>query len=321
MVNRTFLGQFRDLNSFDSTIARLGIPNKINQMSRGSLSSRLMAVNLGPLQLLQIDFNQAMVIRGSKPAGYFLFAMTMAQGGKMLKSHGRDTSPNCLYGVNPNYDIYLLTPPRYQFAVLSVGQDYFLQFLQRIGLASLGDRLQHQNWLQVDPDRFDPLKAYVQEIFQVIAHHPHFLRDGEACRHQLIMDNVLPLLAECLTREESRLKAFEAGDSRVLLVKQAELLIEENLDKPVTLTDLYQALHTSRRTLIYAFNDVVGMTPIAYVKMLRLNAIRRRLLTAEPGITQVYQIANQYGFWSPGHFARDYRTLFGESPSQTLNSQ
>jgi hypothetical protein len=72
--------------------------------------------------------------------------------------------------------------------VLSVGQDYFLQFLQRIGLASLGDRLQNQNWLQVNPDRFDPLKAYVQEIFQVMARQPHFLLDGEASRHQLITE-------------------------------------------------------------------------------------------------------------------------------------
>ena len=205
--------------------------------------------------------------------------------------------------------------------MISVDQDYFLGFLRRINRSSLGDRLQHQNWLQVDPDRFDPLKAYIQEIFQVTTRQPHFLIDGEASRHQLITDNLLPLLAECLTRDDSRLKAFEAGDSRVLLVKQAESFIEENLEKPITLTDLYQALHTSRRTLIYAFNDVVGMTPIAYVKMLRLNAIRRRLLTAEPETTPVYQVANHYGFWSAGHFARDYRTLFGESPSQTLNNR
>ena len=321
MVNRTFLGQFRDLNAFDSTIAQLGIPSKINQMSRGLLSSQLIAVNLGPLQLLQIDFNQAMVIRGSKPPGYFLFAMTMAQGGAMLKSHGRETQEDYLYGSNPNYDIHLLTPQRFKFALISVAQDYFLQFLGRIGRDSLGDRLQQHNWLQVDPDRLEPLKAYVQEIFQGMIHQPHFLRDNDAPRHQLVIDNVLPLLAECLTRENPRPKAFELGDSRVLLVKQAELLIEEQLEKPITLTDLYQALYTSRRTLIYAFNDVVGMTPIAYVKMLRLNAIRRRLLTTDPEITSVYQIANQYGFWSPGHFARDYRTLFGESPSQTLRGK
>lgn len=323
MVKRAFLGKFQDLNVFDRMITEIGIPNQINQVSRGLLSGQLMALNLGPLQLLRVDFNQAMVIRGSKPPKRFLFAMTMAQRGGVLKTHGRDTPQDYLYGNSPSYNMHLLTPPQFKFAVVSVDQGYFRQFLKHIGRETLGDRLQHENWQQIDADRYNPLKAYVREIFQAMVRCPQFLDDqgqgvGGVSPHQLITENLLPLLAACLTSNEVRLKAFEAQDNRLLLVKQAESLIEENLDKPITLTDLYQSLHTSRRTLIYAFNDVVGMSPIAYIKVLRLNAIRRCLLIGNPQITSVFQIARQYGFWSHGHFSRDYRILFGESPSQTL---
>ena len=111
MVKRAFLGQFQDLDAFDRVITEIGIPNKINQVSRGLLSSQLIAVNLGPLQLLQIDFNQAMVIRGSKPPGYFLFAMTIAQGGAMLKSHGRAMEKDCPYGGVVLTMIFICQPP------------------------------------------------------------------------------------------------------------------------------------------------------------------------------------------------------------------
>jgi len=30
-------------------------------------------------------------------------------------------------------------------------------------------------------------------------------------------------------------------------------------------------------------------------------------------------IANQYGFWHMGQFAKDYNNLFGELPSETIN--
>ena len=36
------------------------------------------------------------------------------------------------------------------------------------------------------------------------------------------------------------------------------------------------------------------------------------------GVSTVHQIACHYGFRSRNHFARDYRSQFGESPSATL---
>ena len=36
------------------------------------------------------------------------------------------------------------------------------------------------------------------------------------------------------------------------------------------------------------------------------------------GCRTVQEIANHYGFQSRNHFARDYRSQFGESPSATL---
>lgn len=94
--------------------------------------------------------------------------------------------------------------------------------------------------------------------------------------------------------------------------------MEMNLQRPLSLADICQAVHASRRSLHYGFQDMFGMGPMAFLKVLRLHAIRRMLLSADPKSLQVKMVANAWGFCSMGHFSRDYKQLFGESPSETL---
>lgn len=105
---------------------------------------------------------------------------------------------------------------------------------------------------------------------------------------------------------------------RARLVRQAEAYILAHLDHPLTLQDLCQVLHTSKSPLFQSFQSVLGMGPMAYVKIQQLHAVRRHLKTADPVTDSVTATAQRFGFWSPGHFARDYQRLFGERPSATL---
>lgn len=101
-------------------------------------------------------------------------------------------------------------------------------------------------------------------------------------------------------------------------MKQAEDYMLAHLDQPLTLTQLCQALYVSKRSLFYGFEDMFGVSPMAYLKIQRLQTVRRSLKVATPETASVANIARQFGFWSPGHFSRDYKTMFGELPSETL---
>jgi AraC family ethanolamine operon transcriptional activator len=57
---------------------------------------------------------------------------------------------------------------------------------------------------------------------------------------------------------------------------------------------------------------------MAYFKTSRLNEVRQELKVAPAGTT-VREIAQHWGFRHTGEFAADYRRLFGELPSQTVN--
>ena len=81
--------------------------------------------------------------------------------------------------------------------------------------------------------------------------------------------------------------------------------------------DLCRELAVSERTLHYAFQEVRGLSPMAYFRAVRLNAVRQELKAAADTAT-VHEVAQRWGFWHTGEFAAAYRRLFGELPSETF---
>lgn len=104
------------------------------------------------------------------------------------------------------------------------------------------------------------------------------------------------------------------ASAQVVLADRAHHLVSARLDDPQTVAELCGQLGVSRRTLQNCVHATWGMGPLAWLNTLRLNAVRRRLKTA----VSVTDAATAYGFWHFGHFADEYRALFGELPSQTL---
>jgi AraC-like DNA-binding protein len=100
-------------------------------------------------------------------------------------------------------------------------------------------------------------------------------------------------------------------------VARATEYIEENWDQPITIESLVVATDTSARSLFSAFRKSRGCSPMAFVRHIRLLRAKEILSHAAPG-TSVSSVAFRCGFRSPGHFSKNYSSLFGELPSQTL---
>lgn len=130
---------------------------------------------------------------------------------------------------------------------------------------------------------------------------------------------LVPLLAQTLkTFDHYSVEPTEPSRRRFAAVRACEEYMRENLDRRLTILDLSRYCGVRSRSLMNAFEAITGFSPMDYLKRLRLSQVRRTLRDADPSNTRVMNVALDWGFGHMGHFARDYRAMFGESPSQTL---
>ncbi len=101
-------------------------------------------------------------------------------------------------------------------------------------------------------------------------------------------------------------------------VARAAELVEELYGESWTVVRLAQEVHLSVRALQYGFKRDFDMSPMAYLKRVRLRRAHEELLASGPEITTVQAVALDCGFFHMGRFAAAYREAYGEPPSRTL---
>jgi transcriptional regulator GlxA family with amidase domain len=113
-------------------------------------------------------------------------------------------------------------------------------------------------------------------------------------------------------------RSDQSRQAQSQIVRIAEDYALEHAGEPLYVTDLCRAAAASERKLEYAFKEVLGLTPVAFLIRLRLHRARQSLLAAAPRSTTVAAEALNWGFWHFGEFSRAYKDCFGELPSETL---
>ncbi|WP_420332205.1 helix-turn-helix domain-containing protein [Roseibium sp.] len=98
-------------------------------------------------------------------------------------------------------------------------------------------------------------------------------------------------------------------------VRAAIQLIEGKLPEPQTL--LGPGLSMSRRTVETMFSNMVGLPPVKYHQIYRLNRARQKIRNLMHTNDSIGDIAAEEGFWDWSRFSSYYRRQFGERPSET----
>jgi len=75
------------------------------------------------------------------------------------------------------------------------------------------------------------------------------------------------------------------------------------------------------RVLQESFRRHVGMSPLTYLRRLRLDGVHGELSRSDPWHVSVSEVAYRWGFTHLGRFAGAYRKRYGEPPSQTLRER
>jgi AraC-like DNA-binding protein len=173
--------------------------------------------------------------------------------------------------------------------------------------------------LQVDVERVHRLYDWGKRLVDTAVLDPALFNESEAERAAAqveLLETLLATLDVANNFEPSRSDRTRQAQSRIVKIAEDHALSQTGTNLYVT--ELCRVTGVSERTLEYAFKEITGLTPMAYLMRLRLHRVREALLAAMPGSTKVSAEALNWGFWHFGEFSRAYKDCFGELPSETL---
>jgi AraC-like DNA-binding protein len=101
-------------------------------------------------------------------------------------------------------------------------------------------------------------------------------------------------------------------------IRTALAVIEERPAAIETVADIARASALSVRALDEGFRRHVGLSPMAYLRQVRLARAHEELVSADPDRTTASAVAHNWGFWHYGRFAAEYRKRYGRTPADTL---
>ena len=138
--------------------------------------------------------------------------------------------------------------------------------------------------------------------------------DSEAETAVLAPQIVREILYRVLTGPQGDLlRAAGYHDGRLRQISRALHEIHAGYDRPLEVPDLARAARMSVSAFYEAFKAVTSLSPLQYVKEIRLNHARQIMVWEGASAKHA---ARRVGYSSPSQFSREFKRRFGRSPGQ-----
>jgi AraC-like DNA-binding protein len=179
--------------------------------------------------------------------------------------------------------------------------------------------------LPVSSGRFAALQPE-GETFRMLLDTIESLRTGAETSPEMFLSKevrrsaereLLTRLALVIGTSESCHESDHRTDRMKIFCKARDFLHAQS-HAPVYLAELCAATGVPERTLRDIFQSILGVSPLKYLQLRRMRQVRLALQQSSKPHHSVKEIALASGFWELGRFAVEYKRLFGESPSETL---
>jgi len=108
-------------------------------------------------------------------------------------------------------------------------------------------------------------------------------------------------------------QAFGAGNA----IARSIAHVSSRLNEPVSIDDLARRVGMSRAVFHRRFKQATTMSPIQFVKSMRLNNAAMKIA----GGMTVSEAAMDVGYVSPSQFSREFKRIYGQSPRQWSDAQ
>lgn len=288
---------------------------RYEQLSSGRFEGCLEDLHIGPVQLFLESANRSVLQDGRARPGSLAIALPRLP---------KDGSPGWWSGHPMRENQVLVASSETEFELVAgAGTTLVGVCIDQDELVQRAWQLQRQE-LRLDMDRPAALldlscydhggaRALVEQAMALARAQSTVL--AQAAARRALTESITDALLDCFTQGRPQAEVRPGAAARRRIVSQAWDYMRIHVDEAISVPQLCLATGASRRALQYAFEDVLRLSPVSYLRVMRLNRVRSEIQSRMHDT--VGDIAARWGFWHLSRFAAEYRALFGELPSVT----
>ena len=284
------------------------------QLGSGKFESSMWQLSLDALHIFYETANRRVAQQVTPPRDTIAFGLPVGETAPYTFA-GRALAADSLMVARGNREFVMHSPENMKLIGVEVSLDAFSRFAPTSEVRRYIERPNGPPILSVSPERLKQVGARLLQLLRVIESEPEILSND--CAEARVRAQIVDAISELLDDEMSDTRADFTQLCHSEIVERTRQLVLQSGDEPITVQQLCELLKVSRRTIQNSFQTMTGLTPVEYMRSIRLNLVRNFLRTTRPEEFTIRDAAQLWGFLHLGHFAHDYRCQFGESPSDT----
>lgn len=311
---------FKNFTDFDLQAKCLtGYEQEYQQLSRGKFEGLSKTLLFGKDVGLYFEIlNQVLEQAGAVPNDRYLILFLMKNNGN-CKINGHNFSSDNVYYARPGTAIHGISGPNARSVAFSINKTFFERVLNidqfediySISFPDSGILLSNPEYAQV-------LRRITRQVItNRRSKDPVFNNNQEISLSFLFSELIVKQLITFFKKRTS--KNLTHSNNRYKITRNAREIIDQSGNEEISVTQICEKAGVSRRTLEYSFKDCLGLSPNTYLRNIKLNRIRRALMSPTNKSRSIGDIAADHGVWHLSRFAQYYKEHFHELPSQTRN--
>ena len=302
------------LEQASTIVGRIFKPCQVEMVDRGARADvRMHHIPMGEISLNRLRYSSRVDIAPSLMKDFFLVQMPL-HGHATVHSAGQEvcSSPQLATVINPEDVTRMRWEP---------GND---QFLLRISRSLLENTLRGQ----LGQELHEPLRFATGFRWQenpawcaLIGYLLECASQGlELDKQRLIRQQIEQLVATTLLTSHQHNHQQPVGQKRAAIrpshVRRVQDYIHAHAHEALSAEMLAGIGGVSLRGLYAGFKNFLGVSPMQYLRDVRMERVRTELLSGE--VSNVTGVALRWGFAHMGRFSAEYKSRFGETPSQSM---
>ena len=286
---------------------------ELKQLQPCAFDAAMMVVPLGPALICSGRYSQSMLQRVGPPDDS-LSINRPGRGSQPVSVHGHEVHAGEVFVSGSGAECDSMNSGLLFPTALSVKFDFLraqTHWLDESWLLTSRNTRLHSSGEQWTSNFLDAMEWIVAAVNE----YPDIARRPDV--RGSVLDQLLARVNALGATDSPLSDDRETRSSRRRAVERAREYIDLNLTEPIRLSDLCKFARTQARALEYGFNEILGVSPIAYIRATRLHRARQALRSTVVRTRSISEIALDCGFWHLSQFAVDYKRFFSESPSVT----